>query len=167
MLFRPNEEFSVSDVIARTPKTSKHVRLEAEVEALRDQWSALHDAQRAAIAANLNQLNRAGHQGAAAAREINAIAAQLKATQAKQRETGQELAPLREAHGARLAAALRPKQKELAGQALEALSDLGAVWAELEELTQLVESEGGSIARCPPLSLYLLERELERLAGGS
>ena len=165
MLFRPNEEITVDQIVARVPKDRKQTKLEAEAAELSQEWTRLHDAQRAAIAKNLGQLNRAGHQGAAAEREIRAIAAKLEATQSEQRRVGQELQPFREAHGARLGAAMRPRQKELAEQALSALESLGEIWQELEELTLLVEREGGSIGRCPPLGLYLIERELERLAG--
>ena len=165
MLFRPNEEITVDQIIERIPKSARHRDLERQVQALRSEWGRLHDAHRATIAQHLGELNRTGHQGAAAAREINAIAARLKATQDEQREVAQKLAPLKQEYGARLGAALRPKQKELAGQALEALNDLAAIWEELGALTQLVESSGGSLGRVPPLALFLIERELERLAG--
>ena len=164
MLFRPNEEVSVSDVVARIPKDRRQEKLEAELASLRTRWGELHDRQRAAIAKNLGRLNRSGHQSAAAEREIRAIAAELEATQTRQRETNIALQPLREAHGARLANALRPKQRELAGQALAALENLADIWRELEQLTIEVERSGGDLGRCPPLALFLIERELEKLA---
>ena len=165
MLFRPgNEAISAAEISARIPKDRRQTKLEAEAAELSQEWTRIHDEQRAVIAANIGHLNRTGHQAGAAAREINAIEAKLKATQTRRREVGIALQPLRAEYGARLADALRPRQKELAEQALEALESLADIWAELEALTTLVEREGGSLGRVPPLALFLLERELSRLA---
>ena len=165
MLFRPgSEEVTVDQIVERIPKDRRHTKLEAEVQALRTRWGELHDQQRKVIAENAGNFGKAGH---AAERQISEIERELKATETKRRDAGVLLAPLRAEYGSRLGQALKPRQKELAGQALEALESLADVWAELEALTQLVESEGGSLGRVPPLQLFLLERELQKLAGES
>ena len=162
MLFRPAAE-TVEEIAAGIAKTSKHRSLEQQAEALRAEWGRLHDLQRSTIAENISALNK--HGAMAVERQLRQIEAQLKATQEQRREIGVALRPFREAHGSRLAAALRPRQHQLANEALDALHSLADIWQELEQLTTLVEREGGSLGRCPPLGLYLIERELSRLAG--
>jgi hypothetical protein len=118
------------------------------------------------IAEHLATINEGGTQGRLLEKKFRALEEKLRQTQSKQHEVNLELSPLRQAHGKLLGAALRPKQRELAGQALEALETLADIWSEIEALSVLVESEGGSIGRLPPLWLHQIGPELGRLAGG-
>jgi len=146
-------ETTVADIAARVDQPRRLRDIEARRKLVRARYAVLRDEITALVQEDPHrhaaQINRLVAEDSALAKE----AAQLKS----------EAEPLRQSHGAAVAAALRPIHKEAARKALGLIDDLIAAYGILDEINVAIESAGGACVRTPLPALNFAAATLQRV----
>jgi hypothetical protein len=141
-------------VATAVAKSRHHLDVEAQLAALRREADGRRNTMRELIAGDRER------NGAA----ITALERDVDKLNGAMRPLRSAIVTLRAEHGARIAAALAPMRRELAGQLLDVLAEDKVLRETLNRTELLIERAGGSVHRVPPPSVTAVE-QCRRIVG--